>query len=1597
MRKIAVTFGLVIITLLLSNASMAASISNANYGSVVIRDGVLGYGHAGVVISPLLAFGNPGDDPLLTTDLIIEQANGTWRPTGIPSYPVTYKDFLGGANYKGHFKTIDTQWDSPNFRADVVMFANQTMLKSYTYIDLYAYNFDISYDNNTPYADKVPSDFRCDGIAEWSVEQALGLHGKTLSGNLGFYAINNPNAPVRVFNSHYPLEIANRYGRDDSAFPLRIDSDSPSSGVAIVVDKADNVGYPAGPLHTGTGVHTLKLLYSPNTTVTLTAPATAPNGNVFDTWWGCTADLGGTLNKTARTCTISIGLNLAAYRVQASYVSPGATQTPPTVITTPATNIGSNSATLNATITNDGGSAILERRFEWNTSPSFSGSGSATNINGGTITVSGNNYSYLLTGLASNTPYYFRPWARNSIGWAPVPAALSFTTGTTQAVPVITSTGTTSGTVNQFFSYQITATNSPTSYGASGLPAWLSVNSITGLISGTPTASSTFSVTVTATNAGGTGSKTVTITIATGAPVAPVITSASTANGTVNQFFSYQITANNSPTSYGASGLPAWLSVNSITGLISGTPTASSTFSITVTATNVGGTNSKTVTITINGLPVNTGDVTIVSSGSSSGGSWVGNTWTPSTTGSTVLASEIVSHLAIGATAISATISGDIIVNGAVSWSANNILTLTSVRDIKVNANISATGNTSGLILGYGAGRSYTLANGATITLSGATPTLKIGVAGSAVSYTVINSLGVAGDTSGITLQGMNGNLSGHYALGSNIDATATVGWNAGAGLMPVAVGNGSTSFIGQFDGLGHIISNLTINLPTTVGVGLFGYVGIGSAIRNVGIEAGSVNGLQGVGGLAGTNQGAISNSYINGNVSGGANDSGNSVRVGGLVGMNLGSIGSSYATGNVSASGDGVGGLIGWDAGTVSYSYATGNVSGTSQVGGLAGIAIGTISTSYATGNVSGTNYVGGLVGTNNGTISNIYATGNVSALGYIVGGLAGYNGGSVSTSYATGRVSGTDFVGGLVGENFNNTSVNSGSISNSYWDTQTSGQTIGFVHVGAPTSATATSLTTAQMMTQASFIGFDFTNIWWMNEGNTRPLLRNVATAASACTYSRSPVAAGFAATSSLGVLTVTPSSSSCSWTAVSNASWITITSGSSGTGSGTVTYSVATNMTGSTRTATITLTGSTITVTQTGFAAALYFPHVDTSLPWQTEIAIINTSDQIVTGTLRGLSNAGQLEETKAVTLSAHGRRQITVADEFINPTDIGYIIFDTDSATVEGYTKFYQAGKYRAAIPAVKEVNTADIYISHIDSGAQWWTGISLVNTTAETKTLTIIFNNGQSVPYSLNANEHKAFTIGGLLNQPLQPDIRSAVITNASGIIGLELFGSIGSSSQMDGILLSGNTTPTIYYPHVAGGDWWTGIVAYNPSESTSTITITPYNAQGTLLAISTFSIAGKGKYIGMVSDLGLPDQTAWFKIESTAPLSGFELFGTADGNQLAAYAGGGGTGEREGVFAKIEKNGWTGIAFVNTEDSAASVTLTAYNDTGTTMATRVLTVDGHAKVLNYAETIFSPQAISGATYIAYSSDRNVVGFQLNGSSDDMMLDGLPGM
>ena len=180
---------------------------------------------------------------------------------------------------------------------------------------------------------------------------------------------------------------------------------------------------------------------------------------------------------------------------------------------------------------------------------------------------------------------------------------------------------------------------------------------------------------------------------------------------------------------------------------------------------------------------------------------------------------------------------------------------------------------------------------------------------------------------------------------------------------------------------------------------------GNGHAVRNLFIKRGSAAGLFGVADASSVirHVGLVDVAVA------GAGD------VGGLVGSNAGSVAGSYTTGVVSGTGDRVGGLVGRNesTGAVRTSYSTARVSGNASVGGLLGEHDGALTAGYATGRVSGSSRVGGLVGRSQST-------------------------GSIVASYATAYVSGRSDAGGLIG-------ADGGTVTASYWDTSTSGQTVG------------------------------------------------------------------------------------------------------------------------------------------------------------------------------------------------------------------------------------------------------------------------------------------------------------------------------------------------------------------------------------------------------------------------------------------------------------------------------------------------------------------------------------------------------------------------
>ena len=141
--------------------------------------------------------------------------------------------------------------------------------------------------------------------------------------------------------------------------------------------------------------------------------------------------------------------------------------------------------------------------------------------------------------------------------------------GSIPGAPVIQHPNTATATQGTAFVGRIDASASPTSYAASGLPDGLSVNASTGKISGTPTGYGVSNVTLSATNAAGTGTATLTLTVH---ERKPAITSAATDTAQVGQPYSYQIVATGgTPLTYAVSGLFDGLAVDANTGQITGT------------------------------------------------------------------------------------------------------------------------------------------------------------------------------------------------------------------------------------------------------------------------------------------------------------------------------------------------------------------------------------------------------------------------------------------------------------------------------------------------------------------------------------------------------------------------------------------------------------------------------------------------------------------------------------------------------------------------------------------------------------------------------------------------------------------------------------------------------------------------------------------------------------------------------------------------------------------------------------------------------------------------------------------------------------------
>jgi hypothetical protein len=197
-----------------------------------------------------------------------------------------------------------------------------------------------------------------------------------------------------------------------------------------------------------------------------------------------------------------------------------------------------------------------------------------------------------ISGTPTTAGIFFTSISANNGNGQGAIVVFMFTISPVAPVPGLTSAAFISSAQGAPVSYTITATNSPTSFAASGLPAGLSLNSSTGVISGTPTAPQVATISISATNSFGSSlPRNLILTIGSFS----AITSTTTLAGTAGTSFSASLAASNSPLTFSVTGLPSGLSLDPVTGAITGTPATSGIYTLNASATNALGVGPSTV------------------------------------------------------------------------------------------------------------------------------------------------------------------------------------------------------------------------------------------------------------------------------------------------------------------------------------------------------------------------------------------------------------------------------------------------------------------------------------------------------------------------------------------------------------------------------------------------------------------------------------------------------------------------------------------------------------------------------------------------------------------------------------------------------------------------------------------------------------------------------------------------------------------------------------------------------------------------------------------------------------------------------------------
>jgi hypothetical protein len=199
-------------------------------------------------------------------------------------------------------------------------------------------------------------------------------------------------------------------------------------------------------------------------------------------------------------------------------------------------------------------------------------------------------------------------------------------------------------------------------------------------------------------------------------------------------------------------------------------------------------------------------------------------------------------------------------------------------------------------------------------------------------------------------------------------------------------------------------------------------------------------------------------------------------------------------------------------------------------------------------------------------------------------------------------------------------------------------------------------------------------------------------------------------------------------------------------------------------------------------------LYFPHVASSGPWQTEVALTNTTPVSIQGQLRAFKADGTgPTEAIDISLAPSSRKEINVGKAFQKPQDIAYLVLTSDSGFVGGYTRFNQPGN-RVSLP-ISGATKQGLFPKIEKNGG--WTGLAFVNTEGAQAIVTLMaYDDNGGIIGAEQITVNPGAKVLGMAEQVFHSDLtRARYVTFSS----TRLVVAFSVSGSPDGLALDGIT------------------------------------------------------------------------------------------------------------------------------------------------------------------------------------------------------------